>query len=333
MHHALAVDSSSWFWSIPNDVALPLTLSDAGYDVWLGNARGSYSSRKHSKLNYKTSREYWDFTFHEIGIYDLPAVIDYILKKTSSQKLHYIGHSQGTAAFFVLASELTKYNEKILSFHGLTPTVFMENIGSSYVQFLSEKFGNTNGLYYESSSKPPPISVHRASRYTSQFCQIFYYMKFCTLLYGHIFGSNGSHINEETAINIFKNTPQGTSLKSTLHFFQMVHTGRFQKYDYGEELNHKIYGRAQPSNYDLKKITCPVFLYYSEHDLFNSFKGNIRLSHTLRPETLYLNYTVPSEYKFNHMDFIHGKIARKLIFEKILRGLEHVAEKELNLFL
>ncbi|XP_055381697.1 lipase 1-like [Condylostylus longicornis] len=307
MHHALAVDSSSWFWSISNDVALPLTLSDAGYDVWLGNARGTYSSRKHSKLNYKTSREYWDFTFHEIGIYDLPALIDYILMKTSSQKLHYIGHSQGSTVFFVFA-------------------IFMENIGSSYVQFLSEKFGNTNGLYYESSRKPLPMCVYKSSLYLSQFCQIFYYMKFCTLLYGHIFGSNGSHINEETAINIFKNTPQGLSLKIALHYSQIVYTGQFQKYDYGKELNYKIYGRAQPSNYDLKKITCPVFLYYSEHDLFNSFKGNIRLSHTLRPETLYLNYTVPSEYKFNHMDFVHGKIARKLIFEKILRGLEHVAE-------
>lgn len=48
-----------------------------------------------------------------MGIYDLPATIDYVLNKTNNQKLYFIGHSQGTTAFMCLLSEKPEYNEKI----------------------------------------------------------------------------------------------------------------------------------------------------------------------------------------------------------------------------
>lgn len=53
-------------------------LSREGYDVWLGNSRGNKYSEKH--LNPKISGEkYWDFTFEEMGTYDLPASFEYVL--------------------------------------------------------------------------------------------------------------------------------------------------------------------------------------------------------------------------------------------------------------
>lgn len=48
---------------------------------------------RHVKINVK-SKEFWDFSFHENGLYDLPAMIDFIIKTTGFQKIHYIGHSQ-----------------------------------------------------------------------------------------------------------------------------------------------------------------------------------------------------------------------------------------------
>lgn len=53
------------------------------------------------------------FSWHEIGYYDMPAVIDYVIERTGFKKLYYIGHSQGTTAYAVLASERPEYNEKI----------------------------------------------------------------------------------------------------------------------------------------------------------------------------------------------------------------------------
>jgi lysosomal acid lipase/cholesteryl ester hydrolase len=69
----------------------------AGYDVWLGNQRGCKFSRKHDIYDYKTDKEFWDFSFFEIGEYDAPAFVDYVIEHTGVDKISWMGHSQGTA--------------------------------------------------------------------------------------------------------------------------------------------------------------------------------------------------------------------------------------------
>lgn len=69
-------------------------LADANYDVWLPNSRGNVYSREHKYLN-PNGIEYWNFSWFEMGIYDNPAVIDYVLKETNNSKVYYIGYSQG----------------------------------------------------------------------------------------------------------------------------------------------------------------------------------------------------------------------------------------------
>lgn len=71
---------------------------------------------------------------HEIGKYDLPATIDYILQTTNYSRLHYIGHSQGTTSFFVAMSERPEYNEKILLMVAMAPPVFMANVQNKLLQ-------------------------------------------------------------------------------------------------------------------------------------------------------------------------------------------------------
>ena len=75
--------------------SLPYLLAKEGYDIWLGNNRGNTYSMKHTNYGVDTT-SFWDFSFHELGIYDLPAKIDCILNATNHTKLIYVGHSQGT---------------------------------------------------------------------------------------------------------------------------------------------------------------------------------------------------------------------------------------------
>ena len=41
-----------------------------------------------------SQKEFWDFDFEEMGLYDVPAFINYELKVTGKEKIAaYIGHS------------------------------------------------------------------------------------------------------------------------------------------------------------------------------------------------------------------------------------------------
>jgi predicted alpha/beta hydrolase len=71
-------------------------LARAGFDVWMGNNRGNIYSMSHIKYSPK-EKEFWDFEFEQMGTYDQPAQINYILENTKAEKLAaYIGHSEGT---------------------------------------------------------------------------------------------------------------------------------------------------------------------------------------------------------------------------------------------
>jgi len=75
-------------------------LSDSGYDVWLGNNRGNFLSQNHINLTID-QKQFWNFDFEDMGLYDIPAFIDFILNKTDGKNINgkvaaYVGHSEGT---------------------------------------------------------------------------------------------------------------------------------------------------------------------------------------------------------------------------------------------
>ncbi|KAH7937479.1 hypothetical protein HPB49_012654 [Dermacentor silvarum] len=90
--------------------SLGFILADHGYDVWLGNVRGTKYSN-HAWLK-KEGKDFWDFSIDEMAAYDLPAQLDWILEKTQQSSLQYVGWSQGCGIMFALLAEKPGYNDK-----------------------------------------------------------------------------------------------------------------------------------------------------------------------------------------------------------------------------
>lgn len=68
--HGVIDKGDSWFTNSP-DKAPGYVLALQGYDIWIGNNRGTTNSWKHKTLNVN-DKAYWNFTFNEMGIYDQP---------------------------------------------------------------------------------------------------------------------------------------------------------------------------------------------------------------------------------------------------------------------
>ena len=94
LQHGIDCDMMMWIFNSP-DKANAFILSRAGFDVWIGNNRGTTYGMGHQSLDPK-ERPFWDFYQEDMARKDLPAFIDFILETTGLETISYIGHSQGT---------------------------------------------------------------------------------------------------------------------------------------------------------------------------------------------------------------------------------------------
>ena len=71
MQHGLISSAEAFIMNAENSPAF--ILASAGYDIWLGNNRGTRYSRKNKHLNPDTqAKEFFDYSFFELGQYDAP---------------------------------------------------------------------------------------------------------------------------------------------------------------------------------------------------------------------------------------------------------------------
>jgi pimeloyl-ACP methyl ester carboxylesterase len=116
------------FFAFVNDrsKAIGPMLADNGFDVWIGNSRGNVFSRAHTTLDIH-KKEFWEYSFMQMGQYDVPANLKYIHYKTG-QKVIYIGHSQGTSQMFAALGD-SAVRPKVVPyldrFYALAPVVYL----------------------------------------------------------------------------------------------------------------------------------------------------------------------------------------------------------------
>ena len=98
-------------------------MAKEGYDVWVGNNRGTKYSAKNSHLP-----EYWEYNVDHLIQYDIPCMIDSVLKQTGHKKLIYIGHSQGTTQLLSALDVHPEIKNKLICFIGLGPIISLANL-------------------------------------------------------------------------------------------------------------------------------------------------------------------------------------------------------------
>ncbi|KAL0116946.1 hypothetical protein PUN28_010077 [Cardiocondyla obscurior] len=63
--HGLLGSSADWILTGQNR-SIAYLLADNGYDVWLGNSRGTTNSKNHTTLSIQ-SAEFWNFRYRKIS--------------------------------------------------------------------------------------------------------------------------------------------------------------------------------------------------------------------------------------------------------------------------
>ncbi|CAG9793851.1 unnamed protein product [Diatraea saccharalis] len=324
--HGLLSSSADWIVKGPG-CSFGYILAEEGFDVWMGNARGNYYSRKHTSLNPDAllSTAFWRFSWDEIGNIDLPAMIDYVLEKSGRDRLHYVGHSQGTTVFFVMNSLRPEYNQKIISMHAFAPVAYMANNRNPLFLLLARHANNIEfalSLIGIGEFLPNNEVMSWAGKNLCMDEVVF--QPLCSNILFLFGGWNEDQHNATLLPLKLAHSPAGASSRQIVHYAQGISGKEFRRYDHGSMIsNRRAYGSRRPPHYDLRRVTTPVFLHYSDRDPFAHVTDVNRLFRELgRPIG---KFRVPMP-RFSHLDFIWGIDAKDLLYTRTINLIRAMDE-------
>lgn len=324
LQHGL-IDSSYTWLLLDKNHSLPFLLVDSGFDVWLTNTRGNAVSFEHENPeeynSAKVDSKYWNFSYHEMAIYDLPAMVYYIEEKSGFDKVDYICHSQGGLIYFIMYTmNQTFINNNFNHFFALGTVISIFTSKSSLIKI---------GSYSKFPEIVDTLHINNILCFNkffydaiSNFCKLL--NKPCYNIINFIVSNNfdTKRINMNKLFSEFLYVPAGTSSKNIRHWMQMYNTKRLARYDYGEKKNLEIYGTKKPPIYDLsifRNYTIKSFLYTSDSDPFSNVED---LNHL----TKYLNekyVTIRRLNNYNHLDFLWSDDAKEDIYKQVVKDLNN----------
>lgn len=214
--HGLLMSADSWLNAGPG-AALGLLLPTACHDTWFGNVRGSTYGRRHRTLD-PTDERFWRFSADEIGAFDLPATVDYVLRVTGADRLNYLGFSQGGTVALIMLAERPRYARKVGVLLAAAPPTSLTHVSPnfSWLLWASDKFEDllTNVGVYEVFSEASLVR-----RLAERFCRFGVIRD--TLCRGFLEAIDAPHrgsIADETYETLFGHFPAGTSVRSLARF-------------------------------------------------------------------------------------------------------------------
>ena len=301
LQHGLFDSSDGWVCN-GEERSIAFALANNNFDVWLSNSRGNKYCKEH-EIYDSTSFEFWQYSFNELGIYDIPAVINHIKSvNKSKEKIIYFGHSQGTTLMFSgLVQKYEFYKKNIKLFVALAPVARLSYLDSTLLSIMSK------------------ISIHKLmqniqvyevcpnSDGTKKFLNFMdkYANGLTNFFLGLISDENSKQYNNKCALSVYLNHyPCGCSLKCLIHYIQIIENKKFTYFDYNKEANFHIYHQISPPEYDLNLIKdIPIMLIGADKDKLATIEDIKWLKNELKENVIY--YKIVEN--MGHLSFMIGK--------------------------
>ncbi|XP_053709446.1 gastric triacylglycerol lipase [Synchiropus splendidus] len=312
LQHGLLAAGSNWVTNPPAS-SLGFVLADAGYDVWLGNSRGNTWSRKHKWLS-PDEDAFWAFSYDEMALKDLPAVINFILKETGREQINYIGHSQGTTIAFMAFSALPELASKVRMFVGLAPVATVSFTRSPMTKLAVLP----DFLAWDVFGRQDFLPQNRLIQWLAEHvCTHEHLGELCGNIFFLLCGFDEENLNMTRTPVYTTHCPAGTSVQNMLHWAQAVRQGKLMAYDFGTKGNMEHYNQTTPPEYQVHDMKVPTAVFSGGQDTLAD------------PKDVAVLLTQISQLVFHqhldhweHLDFIWGLDAPKVMFPSILKLLK-----------
>uniref|UniRef100_A0A8C6ZVV1 Lysosomal acid lipase/cholesteryl ester hydrolase-like n=2 Tax=Nothoprocta perdicaria TaxID=30464 RepID=A0A8C6ZVV1_NOTPE len=274
----------------------------------IGNSRGNTWSLKHKTLK-PCQKEFWQFSFDEMGKYDVPAELYFAMNKTGQKNIYYIGHSEGTAAGFIAFSTYHELAQRVKVFFALSPVTTCTHSTSPLVKITSLPDPLLRLVF---GCKGTMHQIEFMKGLVAQFCTSL--DKLCGRILSYIAGGNLRNMNMSRIDVYVAHSPAGTSVQNLIHWQQLKRADQFQAYDYGAKENIKKYNQSTPPAYEIEKINIPIAVWSGGDDKFADPKDMARLLPRIKKLIYYDNFP-----DWGHLDFIWGLDATMKMYSKILQ--------------
>lgn len=318
LQHGLFQGGDTWFEN-PPEQSLGFILADAGFDVWVGNVRGTRWSHGHVSLQ-KGAKELWDWSWDELALSDLPTMLELVHNVTESQ-IYYVGHSQGTIMAFAAFTEPRIIN-MLAGAALLSPIAFLSNITSPFaraaVNLHLDQFAKGMGVHQINLRSEFAVEMVDRVCATKEVN--------CGDLLTSITGPNCC-FNSSRISYYLKFEPHPSSTKNIEHLFQMIRKGTFSKFDYGKLGNWRHYGSSTAPAYDITSIPkdFPVFMAYGGLDAMADLDDVLLMLGKVlcNVELVYLE-------NYAHLDFVLSVSAKSDLYDDMIAFFASKSNKQLK---
>ncbi|KAJ7647605.1 Alpha/Beta hydrolase protein [Roridomyces roridus] len=261
LHHGLLMNSEVWVCLTDAERSLPFVLVEQGFDVWLGNNRGNKYSKK-SIHHGPNSTKFWDYSMDDFAWHDIPDSINYILSCTKSKTLSYVGFSQGTAQAFAALSIHPQLNETINVFIALAPAMSPAGLAASIVDGLMKASPTLVFLFFGRKAILSSATMWQSILYPPIFATVI------DTSLRWLFAWNSHNISTLQKTAAYAHLYSFASVKSVVHWFQIMRNGQFQMYD--DDVQSPVVRTTvssyRPARFPTRNIVTPIVLCYGDSD-------------------------------------------------------------------